>query len=321
MIEENEASSLLSSVVGSLPLPFPAAMTTQADKYIAILRSRRVLDAVIDKFNLRDVYRSKYIEDVYKRLLNNVSFLDNEDGTVTIECLFKNEPETAAEMTNFFFVQAESVNIELSQERARKFREYMEAALEDAYKELTIVEDSLNAFQNEQAVINIEEQVKALVEQITLLESKKISLEVQKEYLESIHSADHPEIKELSNNIEILKNKIKALKESSDYSNIPMEDIPDIGLTYLRLYRNVQIKQKIIEFLVPQVEQAKIEEKKTSSNLVVLDWAVPFERKAKPKRAFVCIEITFLSLFLSIAYYWVREHYGITRERLKELFP
>ena len=321
IIEEGDKSSLLSSIMGNIPLPFTQGLATPADKYIAILKSRRVLDEVVDEFDLKELYNKKYIEDVYKVLLNNSGFIDNEDGTVTISCLYKHDPEKAAEMANYFFVVAESVSVELTQERVRRFRQYMESALEDAYKKMAIAEDSLNVFQNSQNVISIEEQLGVLIEQIALLEVQKISLEVQRDYLKSIHTEDNPDVKSLTANIDIISGKIKALKESSDYSNIPFDDVPDLGMTYFRLFRSIEIKQKILEFLVPQVEQARLEEKKTSSNLIVLDWAVPFERKAKPKRAFVCIVITFLSLFLSVGYYWLSEYHGFSREKLKELFP
>ncbi len=318
MIEEGDQSSLLSSLVGTIPLPFAQGLTSPADRYIAILKSRRVLDAVIDRFDLKEVYNSRYMEDAYKSLMNNSAFIDNEDGTVTIECLYKEDPVIAAEMANFFFVKAESVSVALSQERARKFREYMELALEDAYRDLAAAEDSLNAFQNMQDVVDIEEQLKALIEQIAVLEVKKMSLEIERDYLESIHTEGHPEVQSLEKNIEIISDKIRSLKTSSDYSNIPLEQVPDLGMMYLRLYRSIEIKQKVIEFLVPQVEQARIEEQKTSSNLVVLDWAVPFERKAKPKRAYVCIGITLLGFIFSSGYYWARERYGISRQTIRE---
>lgn len=320
LIEEGETSSLLASVVGSLPLPLTPGIATPADKYIAILKSRRVLDQVIENFDLKTVYDNKYIEDTYKELLSNSSFTDNEDGTVTIECLYKGDPKKASEMTNFFFEKAEQASTELSQERAKKYREYMEAALKDSYRELSLSEDSLNAYQKRYDVIDLEEQTKAIVEQISLLEVQKLSLEMEKEYLESIHEVAYPQIRTLIKNIEVINGKIASLKDSANYTNIPFNAVPDIGLQYLRLYRDVEIRQKVIEFLVPQVEQAKIEEKRTATNLVVIDWAVPAERKVKPKRALLCIAITFLGIVASTAYLYSKERFGITREKIRELF-
>jgi uncharacterized protein involved in exopolysaccharide biosynthesis len=321
MIEAGESSALLSSVIGSLPLPAFPGMTTPADKYIAILQSRRVLDAVIEKYDLMNVYEQKYIEDTYKVLLSNTNIIDNEDGSITIECLYKGDPKIAADMANFFFENLEIVSREISQERAAKFRLYMQSALDDAFSNLSVAEDSLNLFQKKFNVIDVEGQTTALIEQIAALEIQKINFELEREFLKSTHGDNHPDVKTRARNIEILLSKIASLKKSSDYSNIPLNDLPDVGMNFFRLYRDVQIRQTVVEFLVPQVEQAKIEEKKTVTDLVVLDRAVPFEKKAKPRRSLVCIALTSLGLLVSGGYFWLRDRHGLTREKLQELFP
>jgi capsule polysaccharide export protein KpsE/RkpR len=187
MIESSDTSTMLSSAIGSLPLPIFPGITTPADKYIAILKSRRVLTAVINKFNLREVSKQKYIEDTYQALLSNTDFSDNEYGSVTIKCLYKGDPKTAADMANYFFENLESVSNELSRERARKFREYMQSALERDLASLKSAEDSLNAFQKKTGVINVEDQTKALIEQIATMEVQKINLEMQRGFLQSNH--------------------------------------------------------------------------------------------------------------------------------------
>jgi len=41
---------------------------TSSDLYVGILKSRTVADALIKKFNLKDRYKKKYLEDVYYEL-------------------------------------------------------------------------------------------------------------------------------------------------------------------------------------------------------------------------------------------------------------
>ena len=76
--------------------------------------------------------------------------------------------------------------------------------------------------------------------------------------------------------------------------------IPGIGVESLRLYCNVAIQQKIIEFLVPLYEQAKINEHKDIPVLLVLDRAVPAEKKSKPQRMLIVFLACVLTLALSV---------------------
>ena len=65
---------------------------------------------------------------------------------------------------------------------------------------------------------------------------------------------------------------------------IPLNEAPDLGLNYIRHYREVSLQQKILEFLLPQYEQAKIQEAKDTPTVQVLDKAVTPVKRKKPKR-------------------------------------
>ena len=77
---------------------------------------------------------------------------------------------------------------------------------------------------------------------------------------------------------------------------VPYRQIPDLGVAYVRRYREVQIQSKILEFLTPLYEQAKVEEKKESPSVIVLDRAGPAERKSSPKRSLIMLAGTLLGL-------------------------
>ncbi len=60
------------------------------------------------------------------------------------------------------------------------------------------------------------------------------------------------------------------------------------------------IQQKILEFLVPIYEQAKIDEQKDVPVLLILDKAIPAEKKSKPKRVLIIVFSSFFALTFSI---------------------
>lgn len=94
-------------------------------------------------------------------------------------------------------------------------------------------------------------------------------------------------------------------------SFVPFEKVPELTMQYLRLYRNLEIQNKILEFALPLYEQAKVDEQKEVPVVLVLDKAVPGERKDTPKRTLIVLSASILALILSVlavffieAVYW-----------------
>ena len=86
-----------------------------------------------------------------------------------------------------------------------------------------------------------------------------------------------------------------------------IEAIPAAGMTSLRLYREVIIQQKILEFLVPLEEQARIDEQKDIPVVLVLDRAVPPEKKDRPKRLVIVLVAAALSLLVAAGFVVLRD--------------
>ena len=64
---------------------------------------------------------------------------------------------------------------------------------------------------------------------------------------------------------------------------IPLRQAPELGKEYIRLFRDVEIQYKILQFITPLYEQAKVEEQRSTPSVIILDHATVPERKAKPK--------------------------------------
>ena len=124
---------------------------------------------------------------------------------------------------------------------------------------------------------------------IASLYAMKAKKEVERAIARRTAGEDNPVARQLTLEIEELNKKLVGY--------------PEIGLQSLRLYRDVVIQQRIVEFLTPIFEQARIDEVKDIPVVVTLDRAVPPERKAKPQRALIVLVIsgvTVLGLVLAV---------------------
>lgn len=102
--------------------------------------------------------------------------------------------------------------------------------------------------------------------------------------------------------------------KSSSNIFFPFGKIPGISLAYLRLYRNLEIQQQILEVILPLYEQAKVEEQKSIPTVLIVDKAIPPDEKHTPRRSFIIIGIVMLFFFLFVLLSFVGEN-AMKREK------
>lgn len=275
-----------------------------------LMTSHLLLDSIIVEFDLHNIYNSKYQEDTYKIIKQNLYFNDNEDGTFKIVGYFEEDPIKAARLVNFTVKLLQDLNIQINRKSISDYRIFIEKIYENTKQNLFSLEEKLKDYQLEKNIVKLDDQISVLVEQISSMEAEKIKYEVEKEYLELNINKGNEQIDVLNNKISILESKITTIKQSNNYSNIALNDIPNYALQYYRIYREVMINQKLVEFLLPQVEKARIDEVKNITSLIVIDPAVPSEKKDKPKRTIILIIVCFISFIISILFAYIKNFYS-----------
>jgi tyrosine-protein kinase Etk/Wzc len=67
-----------------------------SDIFVAMLKSRTVADALAERFNLKDLYNTQFVQDARKALAGNTNIVAGRDGVITIEVDDKS-PQRAAD--------------------------------------------------------------------------------------------------------------------------------------------------------------------------------------------------------------------------------
>ncbi|MCR4417442.1 MAG: Wzz/FepE/Etk N-terminal domain-containing protein [Ignavibacteria bacterium] len=281
----------------------------EAYNYLAILQSRTSFEKVIKEFNLREVYKfdpDDPIEDIIDELKSNVKFNVEDEGNITIKVTDK-DPNRAASMANYFVQILNEISIHLGTLEAKNNREFIEKRYIQVLKDLKNVEDSLKYFSEKFSVYSIEEQTKAAIKAAADIKAQIELQKIEYELLTRNYGTEHPLVIEKKLLINELQNRLKSMKfgESSIASSnvslyTPFSQLPEVGIEYLRLMREYELQGKLLEFILPIYEQAKIEEKKDIPVCVVLDKAVPPQKKSHPKRMIIVSASFIGSLILSI---------------------
>lgn len=274
---------------------------TELDKYIAILKSATITDDVINKFDLRKEYKMEddYYEDVVKKWQKNIELVIQEEGNLTIT-VYSKDPKKAADIANYLVERLNEVNTRLSVSNAKANREFIEKRYLQNIEDISQLETSMKEFQQKYGVMAIPEQIEATVKSMAEIYLEMYKKEVEYNVVKQNYGDEHPLTKFSKTNLDELRKKIDKLNTGTDISQkdfkllIPFKTAPKLANEYLKIYRNLEIQYKILEFIQPLYEQAKVEEIRNTPSVLVLDKAGPPEKKAKPR-----LRIYFLIGFVS----------------------
>lgn len=313
----NKVSGLSSIVSGGLSdlsdlgdIGGGGASAKELSLYESILLSRRCAEETIIRFKLNDEWKYKYFQDAVKHFREDIISIQKDKISSTMEIgVFDKDPVRAKDINEFLIDELNRINIELNVLNAKNNREFLDARYKEVKADLKQSEDSLRDYQNRYGLAP-EITAKATTQASIQLEIEIKSEEVKLEILKKILSPDQSEVKTQIEKINALKTQLNEINNSpTNTSNLRLKGAPDIILNYARLQRNVEIENKILSYVIPLHEQAKVEEKKEMPSVALLDKPNIPEKKVKPKRLTMVLVITFFSFFLIIVFLFLRLKY------------
>lgn len=274
------------------------------DQIFGILNSRRVMVNVINKFNLMNYYKIKdnNYDKAIKAFRNDFSADLNENSMIDITVINKN-PDTSAIITNYMVGLLDSLNTSFNIQEAKNNRKFIQARYDKSIGDLKIAEDSLKKFQQKYGIYSIPQQIETALKVVGEMEGQLTQKEIEAQTIEQQVGKSSPTYQSYMTAIELLKSRLDELKSANKLSFssiilIPFKNVPEMQEEYLNIYREVQSQGKIIEFLLPLYEKAKIDEQKSIPTVIVLDKAYPPELKYQPKKAFIILGIMFPMFFI-----------------------
>ncbi len=326
------------------------------NNFISILKSRSLKEHLVNKFNLVERYGSRDIEYAMLDFEEKMELFVTEEGALSITIIDR-EPIVAKLMVDEVLITLDKITQNLNMEAGRNNREFLEERLSRNKIELASSEKQLKNFQERTGIIDFVTQASSLMESkyksyeakyesyssvytetYTQIYPKKVETEIQLEVAKRTLPVGNPTIfrleealKEHERQLQILSLKLdEFLKELfTEVSNllvtnsedipfvVPISELPRLGLENARLVREVEMKNMIQEILIPQYEQAKLEENKNIPTLQLIDEPQVALNKAKPKRAYIVIGATILSFIFSLTFLYINEHSKSFRLRLK----
>ena len=300
-------------------------MPSSADLYVDMLNSRVIADTLITRFDLKQVYHKKYHEDTLKALANRTEIQKTKGEMVAVTVEDK-DPNRAAAIANAYVDELDKLTRQLGMSSAGRMRVFLEKRINETKRELQTAEDNLKEFQTNHKMIALDEQTKAMVEGAAQLEGQLIAAETELGILRSFATAANPRVKLVQTKIAELKKQLGLLagssahatnesgakrgfaRPSSDSFSIPLSQVPDLGLEFVRLLREVKIQETVFELLTQQYELARVNEAKDTQTIQVVDIAKIPDKKTKPKRSLIVLITIVLAFTVAVFISFIRNY-------------
>ncbi len=306
----------LSSIAGISNIPINGKAPNEL--YIGLLKSRTVLDGIIDRFDLMKLYRKRYRENVREKLINNVLSVrdDKKSGIITINIEDK-DPKRAAEMANAFVEELQKLNTGLAITQASQRRLYFEEQLQAAKASLTQAEENVKGFQEKTGTLHIESQAKAVLEGIGMIRAQIAAKEVELKVMKTYSTPQNPDLKRVEETLRGLRAELAKMEGKGGKGHDPLMPtgrMAQLGTDYAKQLRDLKFNEVLYGLLLQQYEAAKLDEAKNATTIQVIDKAVPPEKRVKPKRTMIVILGAIIGFFLSVFAAFLVEY----RERANE---
>jgi tyrosine-protein kinase Etk/Wzc len=274
-----------------------------SDLYVSVLQAQTIADKLIEKFELRKIYRTKTIEDTRLRLKDHSVIKTGPEGIISV-AVEDRDPKRASEMANAYIAELRSILRDAAHTEAEQRFEYYEGQLKDAQEALAKAEQEFKQMQKETGVLHPQAQSEALLKEVAALEAQILAAEANVSRIRMWSAPENPEYQQAASYLGSLRQQLKTMQERAKFKGgllLGTTDVPESSIQFLRSYRNLRYRELVFETLAKQMEVARLETSKTPVTIESLDVALPPEKKSWPPRAIILIAVTFVAFVIACA--------------------
>ncbi|MBK8801151.1 MAG: hypothetical protein IPN71_03675 [Fibrobacteres bacterium] len=253
------------------------SMKDPNEQYIGMLRSRTILDSIIAKFRLSEVYREPMMSKVRKRLLGDSHISAGKDGLIYIKVVSE-DPELSANISNEFVRQLKQILYGFNSENSRRRIEGLGRQKEVQERRMQEVKAKLEKFATSAKLSGTQGGIQLRFGEIASGKQTYERLKIEVASLRQIYTEDNP----------ILKQKVFELASVSEMLKDNRLDAPGKMVELESRLDSLQIEEKLLsayyEVLAKSFEMEKLEDQVGTYRVDVVETAVPAEEKMYPRK-------------------------------------
>jgi capsule polysaccharide export protein KpsE/RkpR len=285
-------------------------LNDELNQFISIIESRTFREHLVTSFDLVNRYEQTDIDRAIEKFGDYIQYEVTDYGYLKIRAIDRN-PAFAKMLADTMLSLMDQMYKEMNQEENSYNRQALENRLRQNEKDLQDAQERLRDFQAKYGVVDIPAQTSAAIEVYSQIYAQMVAAEIELFTTRLNFSPEAIQVKNLEALVSNLDNKLQQLLNNpqSESPFVSFKKLPDYGLEYANLYREVEIQAKIMELLYPQYEQARMEEMKTVPSIIVLDYPKEPLHKFKPRRSLIVIGTSMAGFIFSLIFVYAFEFF------------
>ena len=252
------------------------------DQQVALLKSRTVEDAMVERFQLQSLYHRKYVSAARKRW-ERATTIDNgiKDGLIHITVTDR-DPRRAADMANGWVEEYRRFTATLAITEASQRRLFYERQLSAAHNDLVQAEDAMAQTEQRTGVIDIEGQDRSMIASAAILRGQLAAKQIEIRGMREFASEGNPDLQRAQQEAVGMEGQLSVMDAAHDRRTgdlvAPKGTVTQASLDYARALREVKYRETIQDLLTRQYEGARVDEARQGALVQVVDAAVVPDR-------------------------------------------
>jgi tyrosine-protein kinase Etk/Wzc len=293
--QQAAASAALQSLGALAGLAGVTNTKSPTDQYVALLKSRTVIDRMIDRFDLMKVYQSQYREHARYAIETSIKATTGKEGLISVE-VEDEDPQRAAAIANALIEELGILLGHLALTEAQQRRLFFEKQLKDTKDALTRSQVALQSSGINMSTLKTQPQ--AAVTEVAQLKARITSQEVAIESMSSYLSETSTDFQRARSDLVALKRQLAKIGATDPVAGADAE--------YIVKYREYKYQETLFDLFARQFEMAKLDESRDGSTIQVVDRAIAPELKSRPRKGLIAIVATLATGLALILFLFAR---------------
>jgi len=295
----SQAAALLGSlggVAGALGGGL-SGLKSPIDQWVAFLKSRTIAEAIVNRFKLKEIYKSKFQFQARDELGGNTRINAGRDGLISLE-VDDHVPQRAADLANAYIEELQQLSTNLAVSEAAQRRLFFQRELDKTKTELIKAEVALRESGISPDVVKTSPT--AAVSQLAQAQAAVAAQEVTLSVMRGTMTESNPDYQQAALQLASLREQLKrAAKDSPGQGS-------DEATKYVTRYRDFKYYETLFELYSRQLEAARADEAREGALVQVVDPPMVPEYKSGPKRAMLAVLATVFTGLLAVGYVLAR---------------
>ena len=252
------------------------------DQQVALLKSRTVADAMVDRFHLREVYGRRYLSSARRSWERHTS-TDNglKDGLIHLSVTDR-DPVRASAMANAWVEEYRRFSATLAISEAAQRRLFYERELSIAHADLARAEEDMKQTEQRTGLIDAEGQDRTMIASAAVLRGQLAAKQVEIRAMREFAADQNPDLQRAEQELAGIEGQLSAMDAASDRRTGDLiavkGTVTQASLDFARSLREVKYRETIQDLLTRQYEGARVDEARQGPLVQIVDPAVVPDR-------------------------------------------